>query len=224
MKNIFYTVLVFALIIGAACIGARISQMRENDYNSIHNVVVMERQTRIRHAYDELADCYWPDATVATSWTRGTIADFLAGNNNRTEASDDEVIVGRNGAPVIHINGNRAWVELPTTAQHWIHVNGERAIWTSHMRLIYRVEKRDGKWKIADMTSVFEKDMLSPVIPGTDLHINPMDLSGLRPSYMWMAYVRKATGGNVDDNLIGTDRPADIERLYRETLAWVTGK
>lgn len=224
MKNTLLVVVGLLAIVVAACVWCKNTGHHENDYDAIHNTVVMERQTRIRHAYDELADCYWPDATVATSWTKGTIKDFLAGNNNRAEASSDEVIVGRNGAPVIHINGNRAWVELPTTAWHWISVNGERAIWTSYMRLIYRMEKRDGKWKIADMTSVFEKDMLAPVIPGTDLHINTADLTGLRPSYMWMAYVRVAAGGHIDNDLLGTDRPDDIDRLYHETRDWVMEK
>ena len=218
-------VIIVGILILCGCFYGGIKYSRnQNAYNEIHKVVVSERQTRIRHAYDELADCYWPDATVATSWTKGSIKDFLAGNNNRAEASSDEVIVGRNGAPVIHIHGNRAWVELPTTAQHWIRVNGEQAIWTSYMRLIYRVEKRDGKWKIADMTSVFEKDMLNPVIPGTDLHINPNDLVGLRPSYMWMAYVRTAAGGHVADDMLGIDRPDDIARLYQETRDWANAR
>ena len=194
-----------------------------NNYDEIQQLVINERMTRNQHDYAALADCYWPDATVATSWVKGTISDYLAGNNNRAEASSDEVIIGRESDPNIHIKGNRAWIELPATGQHWIHVNGERAIWTSHMRLIYRIEKRNGKWKIADLTTVFEKDMLAPVIPGTDLHINPKDLVGLRPSYMWMAYVRTAAGGHVSDDLLGTDRPNDITRLYAETRDWVNG-
>lgn len=195
-----------------------------NDYDTLTNLALWERQSRVRHLQDALANCYWPDATVTTSWTSGSIADYLNADNSsshRAEASANEVILNRSSAPIVHQNGDRAYVELPTEANHWLTVNGEEAVWSSYMQLIYRCEKRDGVWKIADMTSIFESDKLTPAIAGTNLHINPDDLKGLRHSYRWLAYTRINAGGQVSNDLLGTDRPDDIVKVYANTEAWM---
>ena len=49
---------------------------KTTDYEQIQNIVLWERQARVRHLYDELASCYFEDATVATSWTKGSIKDY----------------------------------------------------------------------------------------------------------------------------------------------------
>lgn len=71
------------------------------------------------------------------------------------------------------------------------------------------------------MTSIFEMDKLSPVIPGTDLYINPEDLKGLRRSYMWLSYVRISAGGSVSNDLLGIDRPDEVRKIYEENEAWI---
>ena len=195
-----------------------------DDYEALSHLALWERQARVRNLQKELADCYWEDATVTTSWSSGSAASYLqAGSGtNRAESSGDEVIINRSVAPLVHFNGgNHAYVELPTEANHWIHVNGEEAVWTSNMRLLYRCEKRNSVWKISDMTSVFEMDKLAPVVPGTDLHINPEDLKGLRRSYRWMSYIRKQAGGTVSNDLLGIDRPADLQKVYDRDEAWI---
>lgn len=71
------------------------------------------------------------------------------------------------------------------------------------------------------MTSINENDDLRPVIAGQDLHIEPSDLKGFRPSYQFLAYVRKAAGGEISNDLLGTDRPKDIDKLYSQTEDWL---
>ena len=195
-----------------------------DDHEALCQLALWERQARVRKLQKELADCYWEDATVTTSWSSGSAAAYLSGGNGgqRAEASGDEVIINRSVAPIVHYNGgDRAYVELPTESNHWIRVNGEEAVWTSDMRLLYRCEKRNGVWKIADMTSVFEMDKLTPVIPGTDLHIDPEDLKGLRRSYLWLSYVRKRAGGIVSNDLLGIDRPEELQKIYERDEAWI---
>lgn len=57
--------------------------------------------------------------------------------NHRAEASADKVILSRSCAPIVHQNGHLAYVEFPTESNHWIKVNGEDAVWTSYMQLLY---------------------------------------------------------------------------------------
>lgn len=193
-----------------------------DDYEALSHLVLWERQARVRRLQDELAACYWDDATVTTSWSSGSAAAYLHAGNHRAESSPDEVIINRSVAPLVHHHGgNRAYVELPTESNHWIRVHGEEAVWTSCMRLVYRCEKRQGVWKISDMTSIFEMDKLAPVVPGTDLHIDPADLQGLRRSYRWLSYVRIQAGGTVRDDLLGIDRPEEVRKVYEQDEAWI---
>ena len=190
------------------------------DYEQIQQLVLWERQARVRHLQEEMADCYFEDATVTTSWTKGSIKDYLKGGN-RAEASPKEVIINRLGSPVIHQNRKKAYVELPMTTLRWIEVNGEEAVLTSYMRLLYRVEQRNGIWKISDLTTIDESDTLAPAIPGTDLHINLEDVKGLRHSYRYLAYTRIRAGGTVRDDLPGIDRPEEVNRIYEDAEAWL---
>ncbi|MDY6309825.1 MAG: hypothetical protein SPL73_00620 [Cyanobacteriota bacterium] len=194
------------------------------DYEALTQLVLWERLSKVPKLQQEPTNCYREDATVTTSWTSGSAADYLktgAAQKNRAESSSNEVILNRGLPSVVHQAGDRAYVELPTDGIHWIKVNGEDAIWTSYMRLIYRCEKCNGVWKITDLTSIFESDKLEPVVAGTNLHINPKDLKGLRPSYRWLAYVRKQAGGEVSNDMLGTDRPEDVEKIYKQDEEWI---
>ena len=197
-----------------------------NDYDQVCQLTVGERQNRVCHRTEELKDCYWPDAVIRTSWSDGGVSSFVdkgASKQQRAEASPDEVIINRSCAPIVHwgTNPNRAYVELPTTSEHWISVHDIPAVWTSHMRLMYECEKRCGIWKIVMLTSVFEMDQLAPVVPGSSLHINPEDLKGFRRSYLWLSYVRTQAGGHVSDDEFGVDRPAQLQGLYDEYERWI---
>ncbi|MTV82324.1 hypothetical protein GM612_06615 [Lactobacillus sp. CRM56-3] len=89
------------------------------------------------------------------------------------------------------------------------------------MRLIYRVEKRGDTWKISDMTGINEADTLTPAVPGTDLHVDPTDLKGLRASYRFLAYTRIKAGGKIGNDGIGTDRPETVKPIYDKAEAWI---
>ena len=89
------------------------------------------------------------------------------------------------------------------------------------MRLLYKVEKRGDDWKIIEMPSVFEADELQPIIAGTDFKTHAEDVEGLRISYRWLAYVRMKSGDKINADLLGVDRPNDIERIYAESIAWL---
>lgn len=197
-----------------------------NDYDKVSKLVLWERQARVRHLHDDLVACYWPDATVATSWISGPASKYLSagnGDKERAEASPEEVITNRSCAPIVHMSaeGTRAYAELPTTSNHWVKLHEYDVVWTSQMRLLYRCEKRDGIWKIADLTSVFEMDKLNPVVPGTDLHINLADLDKFRKSYRWLSYLRTQDGGHVSNDLLGIDRPEDMKKLYDRENHWL---
>ncbi len=189
------------------------------DYEAVNNLIVSERLYRVSHRNEELAGCYAPDAKIHTSWQSGGVSSFVG--HSAPEAQGQSFNVNRCGGALIYLNGSKAFVEYPSTTSRTVTVNGVEAVLTSYMRLLYRVEKREGVWKITDMFSLNEADELAPVIPGQDLKINPDDVKGLRVSCRWLAYTRRAAGAEFDDDLPGTDRPEDVKKLYDKAFAWL---
>jgi hypothetical protein len=190
-----------------------------SDVEAIEQVVAKERQYRVRHADPELAGCYWDDATVTTSWQTGPISTFVG--RQPDEMGDGLPIVGRSSPPLVHLRtATRAYVELPTVSDYWEIVNGTEAVLESFMRLIYRVEQRDGVWKIANMLSIYESDKLAAAVPGANPKIDLADLADLRHPYRFLAYTRLAAGGQIGQDLLGIDRPDEIERVYADAEAW----
>ena len=195
------------------------AEARMTDYEAINNLIVSERLYRVSHRDKELADCYAPDAQIRTSWQSGGVKSFVG--QHPAESANESFNVNRCGSALIHLNGKRAFVEYPSTTIRSVKVNGADVVLTSYMRLLYRVEKRGGVWKIVDMLSVNEADELQPVIAGTDLQIRPEDAAGLRISYRWLAYTRMKAGDAISNDLPGVDRPDDVRKIYAAAEAWL---
>lgn len=189
------------------------------DYEAVSNLVVAERIYRTSHRYDELKQLYFPDAQTHTSWQSGSTSGFVG--NKPVETDYSLPLVNRTGAPLIKLHGDRAFVEYPMTTSRGVWIHGKEATLTSYMTLLYRCEKRDGKWGVADMTSINEADELQPSIPGEDLGIDPNEVKGLRKSYRWLAYARTQAGGTISPDLLGTDRPEDIKKVYDAANEWL---
>lgn len=215
MKKFFAIVLMMMLIFG----GVSEAKNKMTDYEAINNLIVSERLYRVSHRDEKLAECYAEDAKIHTSWQSGNVKSFVG--QHPAESATENFNVNRCGGALIHQNNNRAFVEYPTTTIRSVKVNGVDAILTSYMRLLYRVEKRSGIWKIVEMTSINEADELQPAIPGTDLKINPDDVKNLRISYRWLAYTRINAGDNISQDLLGVDKPDDVQKIYDEAEKWL---
>ena len=192
-----------------------------DDVTDVSQLVLRERQSRVRGLSAELLACFHEDATVETSWMRGSAQAFAAGGAERTATSG--TIVNRVGAPAVQVSGQRAFAELYSTTTRWIPVNGVEAVLTSFMRLLYRAEERQGAWKISAMSAINEGDTLEPAVPGTDLGVDAAALSGLRHSYRFLAYTRSLDGVAVSQDLLGVDRPDEVKAVYASVAQWLEG-
>lgn len=189
------------------------------DYEAVNQLVVAERIYRTSHRDNELRKLYFPDAKTHTSWQSGGTAGFVG--NKPVETDYTLPLVNRTGAALIRMKGNRAFVEYPMTTTRGVWIHGKEATLTSYMTLLYRCEKRNGTWGIADMTSINEADELQPSIPGEDLGIDPAEVKLFRKSYRWLAYARLQAGGSISQDLLGTDRPDDVKRVYEAAEKWL---
>ena len=123
--------------------------------------------------------------------------------------------------PELHIVENRGFVELPDSVEVRFPIAGVEADLISYSRLLYRVERRDLAWKILSLTVIYERDTLTPAVPGTTLAVDSAQFSRFRPSYRCLAYHISLRGQPVPDDLPGDDQPDHKNALYDKMLLWL---
>jgi hypothetical protein len=190
------------------------------DSDTVAQLVVRERQTRDRGWYDEMAACFTPDATIAMSWFRGPASESIAATRAR---STDGGVWGRHrlSPPVVRIRGDRAWAELPLAIEFAIDVDGGPVDLISFCRSQYRAERRQDGWRISRVTSIYERDMMMPAVPGVTLALDPTAFAAHRPSYRCLAWYFARLGTPLPDDLLGDDRPEPVAALYAEEHLWL---
>ncbi|MFJ8582929.1 nuclear transport factor 2 family protein [Micromonospora sp. NPDC093277] len=179
-------------------------------------LVLREREARDRGWWELARDCFHPDSTVAISWFSGSGPDFVAASRRLTAAGENTT--HRLGPPVVHLGGARAVVVLPMTLNSRPVVDGVDV--TVGVRLLYRTERRRGRWRISAMSAIYERDALAPAVPGRSVPIAPGDLAGYRPSYRMLSWSFARQGIPVDQDLLGDDQPERVAAAYRDAFLW----
>ena len=130
------------------------SPAHAGDLALITQVVLAERQGRDRGWWDQMADAYWPDSTVRLSWYRGDGAGFVEGS--KSMALRGSTALHHSYAPVVHVRGPRAHVELSVAMRISVAVDDVAADLVSYTRLNYRLERRDDRWRISSLDAIYE--------------------------------------------------------------------
>jgi hypothetical protein len=186
--------------------------------DELTQLVLHERQGRDRGWWHQMRDCFSPGARVRLSWFEGTAEAFVAESQAMGERGDQAT--HRLGPPVVRVRGDRAIVELPMIVDFRIELDGVEADLASTGRLLYRAESRDGRWRIAALDAIYQRDSLVPSVPGTQLTIAPEELAGLRPSYRLLSYFLTRRGYTIDATLYGDDRPDEVAEFYAAAFRW----
>ena len=156
------------------------------------------------------------------SWFTGSGADFVRKSRRMSEGGWGGHSVHRLSPPAIRVQGDRALAELPLAIEFRITIGGVEADLTSYCRLQYRAQRTDETWRIARITSIYERDTLIPSVPGTRLDVDPQELAGYRPSYRCLAWYQSRLGFHVRSDLLGDDQPEAVARQYEAEATWLT--
>lgn len=195
--------------------------MSPNDIVIIQQLVQQEREGRDRAFWNNMYQAYWPDGTVKLSWYQGDAKGFV----------DKSKIMSRSGAlnaihrlhPVsvrMNEDGDRAIATFSAVVEVRTELDGVEADLDTFLRFVYRAEKRQGTWKLLSLECAYQRDTLSPAVPGQSLKID-MDLfSKYRSSYRCMSYLFGKKGYPVNQELAGDDRPETVEKLYKSVFSW----
>ncbi|HEX3837976.1 MAG TPA: nuclear transport factor 2 family protein [Steroidobacteraceae bacterium] len=189
------------------------------DVSAITQLVLTERESRDLGRWEQLAACYLPDSHVEISWISGTGAQFVAGSIDM--ARRGVKARHRLGPVLVRLNAERALATLSCVIDIPGAMAGVEFCLSSHARLLYPVERRDGRWGLMGFYGIYVRDEIITRIPGERLPILAQELARFRPSYRMLSWLLTRQGGYVvNDALPGIDRPEAAEALEQKLLAW----
>ncbi len=165
-----------------------------------------------------MADCFHDESTVTISWFQGSGSDFVAQSKAMTERGVSSR--HRLGPPTVRIHSDRGVVILPAVVETYPSVDGEACVLNAYCRLLYRVIKAGGGWKVAAIEVVYERDELRPLAPGARITVDDAELAGLRAPYRFVAWTMSKAGVTISQELPGDDRPAVVDALHVDAFNW----
>ncbi|MGP3534220.1 nuclear transport factor 2 family protein [Microbacterium sp. RD1] len=189
------------------------------DIEAVRQLVLQERQGRDRRRWDQMREQYWPDATVHLSWFSGNAYDNVA-DTARMNANGN-VSTHRLSPPYISVVADRAVAELPTVIEAPIRLDDVDAVLHTYLRLEYRAERRDGRWGISQLDTVYERDLIVVATPGQSVSIDQAELARYRRPFRLLAWFLAQRGYEVLDDLLGEDRPDEVEAFYEAERLWL---
>ncbi|MFB6552488.1 MULTISPECIES: nuclear transport factor 2 family protein [unclassified Streptomyces] len=191
------------------------------DVTAVAQLVLHERQARDRGWWDAMRRCFADDSTVRLSWFQGSGPDFVTASQQMARRGDAST--HRLAPPVVDVNDDRALAVMAAGIEVRTALDGVEVDLVSYTRLLYRAERRHDGWRITALDPVYERDTLTPSLPGTPLHVAPAEIADLRPPYRMLAHVLGRRGYTVAQDLYGDDRPDAVRALEDSAAKWLRG-
>jgi hypothetical protein len=190
--------------------------------DDVTQVILHERQARDQGWWDQMASYYHENSRVEVSWFKGSGAEFV--EQSRTTARGDRPPGShRISAPTVHVNGDRAFLEMGMTLETRVRIHGVTADLVAAVRGFYRLRRDESGWKIQTTHVVYGRDTLTPVLPGSTLAIDEKRLTLYREPYQFLAYYLTEYGLHPTNDLYGDDQPESIQQLYQDAFDWLEG-
>jgi len=159
-----------------------------------------------------------PGAAMTTTWFDGTFEAFVEScRASWAKGSRSQHFLGGTAADV---EGDRAIAQTRMSINVRSRLDGVEVDAVCHGRFFDRVEKREGAWRIAKRSVIYEKDRLDPVDPQARISLDPALLGRFPEGYRHLGYLQARNGAQVNSNLPTAGGEA-LERLLREAKAWL---
>lgn len=173
--------------------------------------------------WDELRNCYTPDATMVTSWYNGPASGFLeASIQGRAKQPKDRGAQHIIGGTTSEVRGNRATAETRITLLLRSMVHGKLVDITLYGRFIDRLLKTEGQWRIQAREAVYDKDNLRTVDPGDTLALDAAELAKYPFGFRHLAYVQASDGMSITLS-IPDPYSKEEQAIYARGKAWLDG-
>ncbi len=159
-----------------------------------------------------------PGAAMTTTWFDGRFEDFV----DSCEASFSRGSRSQHflGGTAAEIRGAGAIAQTRMSINVRSRLDGVEVDAVCSGRFFDRVEKRDGVWRIARRSVIYEKDRIDPVDPNARISLDAELLARFPEGYRHLAYLQTKNGARVNPNL-PTARGEALEKLLAEAKAWL---
>ena len=188
------------------------------DVSAVSQLILRERISRDLGLWDQMRDCFHDDSVVRISWIKGSGPEFV---RRSKEMAERNVNASHRLGPIyVILAGDRAIAQLVVIIDIPFKLEGIEVMLSSHTRLLLRVERREGVWRLFGFDPVYLRDEITPMIPGQTVAIDPSALKAFRPSYRFLSYCFASVGYPVPNDLAAVDRPDLVDALVREIYGW----
>jgi hypothetical protein len=196
------------------------------DRQELFDLVRRERFARDQRRFEEMADCFHEQAWVRTTWYDGRGGRAYVEETRRLLG--DEPAGPYSGKHWVlpasaEVAGDRATVESPAKIFLRTEVGGVEADVHAYCRFHSRAVRQDGRWRLLTFHVLFEWDELRPVLPGQVPDLDLDLLATIRPSYRFLGYVQVMRGVQLDPDLLGDDRWAELVAFHAREAEWLAG-
>jgi hypothetical protein len=188
------------------------------DITAITQLLLSERESRDLGLWARMSDCFHPDSRVRLSWIDASGEEFVRGSIDM--AARGMQAKHRIGPPVVRTRGERAVASFSAIIDIPATIKDVEVQLSSYARFLYRVERREGRWRISFFDAIYVRDELVAAIPGQVVPVAAADLAPFRKSYRMLCYLLSRTGYIPSQDLAGDDRPETAAALLAEACGW----
>lgn len=175
--------------------------------------------------WETLKTCFHPDATVVVSWFEGAATEFVERTKQMAAARKPEErsqhALGNYG---VIIRGDRAILEADMQVLSRDYLDGHLFDCICYGRFHDMFERRQGEWRIAKWTCIYDKDRLDPVFPAAPppSFYQSLSLEGENSSFAFMRLRQEKKGRTVPHGLVMGGSEGE-RQLKREGENWLAG-
>jgi hypothetical protein len=170
--------------------------------------------------WERFATVWHPDGVMMATWFQGPFADFIRVTKEGWAKGVN--ILHFLGGSAIEVSGERAIAQTKMTISQRGPVDGVLCDVVCTGRFYDFVVRHEGAWKLLHRQPIYEKDRLDPVAPDAKLTLDATLLGRFPEGYRHLGYLQWKAGFDVKLGLPGVRGP-EVERLYAEGAAWLTG-
>lgn len=196
------------------------------DRHALFDLVRRERFARDQRRFDVMAACFHEKAWVRTTWYDGIGGQaYVDATRNLLGDAPAGDFSGKHWVfpAFARVDDDRATVESPAKIFGRWELGGIEADIHTYCRFFSRAVRRNGTWELLTFHVLFESDELRPVLPGQVPDLDYELLASLRPSYRFLGYAQATRGIQLDLDLLGDDRWADLVAFHEREDAWLAG-
>ena len=197
--------------------------MDSNDKQACAELIQSWGFYRDQGKWPELLATFTPDGQIAVSWFSGSFSEFVERCHKAFDTgqrSKHQIFPS-----LVRVAGDRALGETNVVILVRQKIEGVLADMTSYARFLDRLERRGGRWAIAERTAIYERDRLDPVEPSEAFGklFKASDLSIYPEAYRYMA-ARLVAAGRALAPVVYRDGSPHTAQLYVRYEAWLAGK